>query len=129
MFSSSWRHLHIRQYNGTSLQAIYRFDIAAKVPIHGEISYVELANLCGIYEPDLRRILRFAMSFYHAFTESRKGYVSHTSVSRAIVEKAGVKDALGVMFDECWQSYAHVILRHLESERKFFYVLISPTDR
>ena len=96
------------QYNGTSLQAIYRFDIAAKVPIHGEISYVELAELCGIHEPDLRRILRFAMSFYHAFTESRKGFVSHTSVSRAIVERAGVKDALGVMFDECWQSYAHV---------------------
>lgn len=39
--------------NGSSLQAIYRFDIANKVPIHGDISYEELTKLCQIRESDL----------------------------------------------------------------------------
>jgi len=34
--------------------------------------------------------------------------VAHTAASRSIVERPGVKDALGVMFDECWQGYARV---------------------
>lgn len=96
------------QYNGTSLQAIYRFDIASKVPMYDEISFVELARLCDIYEPDLRRILRFAMCYHHCFREPRKGFVAHTATSRSIIERPGVKDALGVMFDECYQSYARV---------------------
>jgi len=96
------------QYNGTSLQAIYKFDIANKVPIRGEISFVELARLCDIYEPDLRRILRFAMCYYHCFQEPRKGFVTHTATSKSIAERPGVKDALGVMFDECYQSFARV---------------------
>ena len=78
------------------------------MPIHGEISFVELAKLCDIYEPDLRRILRFAMCYFRAFREPRKGFVSHTATSRSIAESPGVRDALGVMFDECWQSYARV---------------------
>ena len=78
--------------------------------MRGDISFVDLARLCGMYEPDLRRTLRFAMCYHHAFAEHRKGYVSHSAVSRAIVEKKGAKDALGVMFDECWQSYARVSL-------------------
>ena len=96
------------RYNGTSLQAIYKFDIAKKVPIHSEISFTELAELCDINEPDLRRILRFAMCYYHCFREPRKGFVAHTATSRSIVEREGVKDALGVMFNKCWQSYARV---------------------
>ncbi len=34
--------------------------------------------------------------------------MAHTAASRSIVERPGVKDALGVMFDECWQGYARV---------------------
>ena len=94
------------KYNATSLQAIHKLDVAAKVPLSGDISYTELASLCGIYEPDLKRILRFAMCYYHAFREPRKGFVSHTAASRAILESQGVRDAMGVMFDECWQAYS-----------------------
>lgn len=97
------------QYNATSLQSVYKLDIARKVPMDGEISFTELASRCDIYEPDLKRILRFAMCYYHAFREPRKGFVSHTAVSRAIVESQGVRDALGVMFDECWPAYAKVL--------------------
>jgi hypothetical protein len=78
------------------------------VPIHGEIAFTELAKLCDIYEPDLRRILRFAMCYHRCFREPRKGFVAHTATSRSIVERPGVEDTLGVMFDECWQSYARV---------------------
>ena len=78
------------------------------MPIRGEISFTDLAPLCDIYEPDLRRILRFAMCYYYAFREPRKGYVSHTATSRAIAENESVRDAVGVMFDEFWQAQARV---------------------
>lgn len=48
-----WSKLNLCQMNGSSLQAIYRFDIANKVPIHGDISYEELTKLCQIRESDL----------------------------------------------------------------------------
>jgi len=78
------------------------------VPLHGEISFADLALRCDIHEPDLRRLLRFAMCYHRCFREPRKGFVAHTAASRSIVERPGVKDALGVMFDECWQGYARV---------------------
>ncbi|KAL9005491.1 MAG: hypothetical protein Q9188_001728 [Gyalolechia gomerana] len=78
------------------------------VPMKGEVSYNKLAQLCGIYEPDLRRILRFAMCYHRTFREPRKGFVAHNATSRVIVEKDGVRDALGVMFDESYQSFARV---------------------
>ena len=90
------------KYYATSLQAIYSYDVASKVPLDGDISFVELGKLCDVYTPDLKRILRFAMCYYHAFREPRKGYVCHTASSRAIVESQSVKDELGIMFEECW---------------------------
>jgi len=77
----------------------------AKCRICDDIPFVELAKLCDIYEPDLRRILRFAMCYQHCFREPRNGFLAHTATSRSIIERPGVKDALGVVFDECYQSY------------------------
>lgn len=94
--------------NATSLQAIYKYDIASKVPIHGKISFLDLASKCDIYELDLRRILRFAMVHHRVFIEPEKGFVAHTAASRILAENSGVYDGLGVMFDECWQSMAQV---------------------
>lgn len=48
------------------------------------------------------------MCYHRTFREPRKGFVAHTAASRSIVEKAGIRDTLGVMFDEGWQSYARV---------------------
>lgn len=89
---------------------IYRFDIASKVPIHGhgQIAYEELARLGDMYEPDLRRILRFAICYHRAFCEPRKGFVAHTAASRSIVENSGIRETLGVMFDGSWQAYSRV---------------------
>ena len=98
------------QINAVSLEAIYKYDIASKIPIHGEISVVELAKLCDIYEPDLRRILRFAISHHRVFQEPRKGIVTHSAASRRLAEDSAARDGLGLQFDDAWQSFARVSL-------------------
>ncbi|KAL6715591.1 hypothetical protein ACLMJK_006552 [Lecanora helva] len=95
--------------NATSLQAIYKYDIVSKVPIHGEISFRDLAVSCNICEPDLIRILRFAMIHHRVFTEPRKGFVAHTAASCKLVEDRGHYDRLGMMYDELWQGMAQTV--------------------
>lgn len=95
--------------NGVSLQAIYKYDIASHVPIHGEISFSDLARKCGMTETNLRRIVRFAIAYHRVFREPRKGHVSHSAASRKLAEDANAKAGLGYMFDEVWQSFAHTI--------------------
>ena len=97
------------QLNGVSLQAIYKYDIASHVPIHGEISFPNLATRCGLSETNLRRIVRFAIAYHRVFQETRKGHVSHSAASRKLAEDANAKACLGYMFDEVWQSFAHTI--------------------
>ena len=94
--------------NGCSLQAIYRFDIATKLPLHGDISYVDLAKLCQIHERDLRRILRFSMAFHRIFRESKKGFVAHTAASRQLAENPDLRDTLGMWYEDCWPSMVQV---------------------
>ena len=98
----------ILQLNGTSLQAIYRYDIATKVPLTGKIAFAELSQSCGLQEVDVRRILRFAMSWHRCFCEPELGFVAHTAASRKLAEDSLMRDGLGLMFDECWPSYARV---------------------
>ena len=97
------------QLNGVSLQAIYKYDIASHVPIHGEISFPNLATKCGLSETNLRRIVRFAIAYHRVFQEPRKGHVSHSAASRKLAEDANAKACLGYMFDEVWQSFAHTV--------------------
>ncbi|KAL8910059.1 MAG: hypothetical protein Q9171_004613 [Xanthocarpia ochracea] len=95
--------------NAVSLEAIYRYDIANKVPLGGEISFDELSLLCDMYEPDLRRILRFAIVHHRVFCEHRKGWISHSAASRTLAEDSLQQDALGLHFDDGWQSSAKVL--------------------
>ncbi|PQE13898.1 O-methyltransferase protein [Rutstroemia sp. NJR-2017a BBW] len=106
-------------YDGVSLQAIYRYDIASKVPIHGEISYEDLSVKCGLSVVNLRRILRFAMAWNRCFTEPRKGFVAHSAASRVLVDNPMARSGLGFMFEECWQAFAHTldaVKQHGENE-------------
>lgn len=91
-----------------SLQAIYKYDIASKVPVHGEISFTDLARDCNIDEVNLRRILRFAMAFHHVFQEPRKGMVAHSAASRKLAEDPLALAMAGYMYDEVWPSFAKV---------------------
>ena len=91
-----------------SLQAIYKYDIASKVPVHGEISFADLARACSIDEVNLRRVLRFAMAFHHVFQEPRKGMVAHSAASRMLAEDPLALAMVGFMYDEVWPSFAKV---------------------
>ena len=90
------------------MQTIYKYNIPSKVPLAGEISFVELAAKCEMYEPDLRRILRFAMVYHRVFQEHNVGFVAHTAASRRLAENPHAMDALGSQYDEVWQAFAHV---------------------
>ncbi|KAF7945255.1 hypothetical protein EAE96_010033 [Botrytis aclada] len=95
--------------NPTSLQAIYRFDIARKVPVGGEIAFKDLAKQCDLYEPDLRRIIRFAISFHRLFQESCRGFVTHSAASRKLAEDQNFHDALGLVFNEFVPAYGRTV--------------------
>lgn len=107
--SSSALAAHSRQLNGTSLQVIYKYDLAAKVPFHGEISFAHLANLSGLQEVDIWRVVRFASSDRRVFQEKRASFVSHSAASKYLAESDEARAALGFMFDECYQSFAHTV--------------------
>lgn len=97
------------QSNFTSLQAIYRFRIATKFPVGAEISFLELANACGLYEHDLRRIIRYAIVHHRCFIEPRKGVVAHSAVSRRIAECPFIQDIMGLTYEECYPAHAKAV--------------------
>lgn len=92
----------------SSLQAINRYNIASKFPLHEEISYERLAERCGILEHDLRRILRYAMTFHRVFQEPRKGFVAHTAASKLLAEDPLIREGVALRCDECWPACARV---------------------
>lgn len=92
--------------NMSSLQAISRFDIASKFPIHEDISYKQLAERCGILEHDLKRCLRYAMTFHRVFREPRKNFVAHTAASRLLAEDRVTFEGVRLRCNECWPACA-----------------------
>ena len=94
------------QYNGTSLQVISRHDIARKVPIEGSISFSDLAEATDIQVNDLKRIMRFAMSFHRLFTEPTEGFVAHSAGSKMLASEELVRCGLGQSFDTFYGSFA-----------------------
>ncbi|KAL9038992.1 MAG: hypothetical protein Q9214_005058 [Letrouitia sp. 1 TL-2023] len=85
---------------------IYKYNIPAKVPLGGEISFSDLAASCDLYEPDLRRILRFAMAYHRVFQERTPGFVAHSAASRRLIDFPLAMDGLGAQFDEAYQAFA-----------------------
>lgn len=102
------RSLPFSKFNATSLEAISRHDMARKVPVGGSITFQELADQCGLHETDVRRIVRFAIAHHFVFREPSKGVVAHSAASRRLVDDQGARDGLGVMFDDCYQSFGKV---------------------
>lgn len=94
--------------NATSLEAIYRWDIARHVPFDGDISFVELGRHINMSETNVRRIIRFAITWHRIFREPRPGFVAHSAASRLLVTDESSFDALGMMFDESVQAFARV---------------------
>ncbi|KAF2873316.1 O-methyltransferas-like protein [Massariosphaeria phaeospora] len=95
--------------NATSAQAIHRYDIPAKVPLGREISFKDLAEKCGLHEPDLRRIIRFAITYHRLFQEKRDGFVSHSATSRWLAENPVAMDGVGLIHDTFYRSFAWTV--------------------
>lgn len=95
--------------DASSLEAIYRWNIPSKVPLDGgHISFSALAEQCSMYEPNLRRILRYAIIYHRVFQEPRPGFVAHSAASALLVKDPAAFDALGTMYDESWQAATRV---------------------
>ena len=99
----------MQKLNGSSLQMISRWDLANKIPIHGQVSFSELAQQCDICEPDMRRILRYAMVHHRLFCEPRTGFVAHTIASRKLKDEPLLRDGLWLLSDMAFQSYPRTI--------------------
>lgn len=100
--------VNVEQYNGASLQVIYKYKIATKVPLDREISFAELAAQCNLYEPDLRRIVRFAIAHHRVFNEPKRGLITHSAASLQLALKPDVQDGVGLIYDDFYQSFARV---------------------
>ena len=61
-----------------------------------------------MYEPNIRRILRYAILYHRVFQEPRPGFVAHSAASALLAKDPAAFDALGLLFDETWQAFARV---------------------
>lgn len=90
------------------MQAISRFKIASSFPVHSKATFAQISEACGLNEPDVRRLLRHAMT-KHIFREPRKGVVVHTAASRLLAEDEQILDWVGASTDELWQAAAQTV--------------------
>lgn len=95
--------------NGTSIQAISRYNLAKKVPINGTIAYMQLAKMSNISEVDVRRLLRYAMVHHRMFCEPTIGHVAHTAASRLLAEDKSVQREVDMLVNNVWPSYARTV--------------------
>ncbi|KAI4234726.1 MAG: hypothetical protein LQ349_003616 [Xanthoria aureola] len=82
-----------------SLQAVYRYEIDQKLDVTEELSFETLSSRCGLNVIDLRRILRYAMTYF-LFREPRPGFVAHTSLSKALAQDVRLRNYIGVACEE-----------------------------
>lgn len=94
---------------------MYKFNVAAKIPLDGEKSFKEIADAIGVDEDRTRRFLRFAMT-NGLFKETRPGFVAHTGISAVLAnEQIGIKDMVGHAIDDTFPASS----KFVESMEKF----------
>lgn len=94
--------------NMAPLHAIVHFSLATLIPLDTSMSFADLAILVPLHEHDVRRIIRYAIAHHRVFCEPRPGFVAHSAASRVLAESSGIRDALGMLFDESWPAFAKV---------------------
>ena len=72
-----------------------------------EATYAELAERCHLNEPDLRHLVRHAIS-NRIFKEVRKGVVAHTAISKLMAEDPLLQDYIGVGSEKVWGATVEV---------------------
>lgn len=83
-----------------NLQAICHFGIATKFPENKDgTTYKELSEISGLREPDVRRILRGAMT-NHVFKEEPLGVVKHTAASNMLAKNPLMRQWIGMYAED-----------------------------
>jgi hypothetical protein len=91
------------------MHAISKWDIATKIPVGGEVSFADLAQQCEVHETDMRRILRYGMTFHRLFCEPRPGYVAHSLASRLLAEEPLLRQGLWLLGEDSFCSNKYVV--------------------
>ncbi|OAG06626.1 putative O-methyltransferase [Paraphaeosphaeria sporulosa] len=91
-----------------SIKFINQYQVASKIQADEEVSYEELAQRCNVQVDAIRRLLRLAIAF-HIFRETSNGSVSHSAVSRCMLEMPLVNDWIGHFCDEVWPASPHTV--------------------
>ena len=81
--------------------------MASAVPLNGQISFEELAKVCGIAKNDAERFLRVAIA-RHIFQEPILGYIAHTAASRMLLDNPMLEAWILNIAQEFWPSLARV---------------------
>ncbi|KAF2678003.1 putative O-methyltransferase [Lentithecium fluviatile CBS 122367] len=100
-----FNHQHNRLVH---LKLISHFDLANKIPIHGEISFKNLAATVGVDRAALIRILHLGI-VCHMFKEPRLGMIAHSTASRQIAEDPLAASWVGANVDEMWPAPAKTV--------------------
>lgn len=90
-----------------SLQAIYHYRIAHAFPVGSEATFQQISEICRVNEPDVRRILRYAIA-HRVFREVRKGVVVHTGASQLLAQNRPLESWVGACVEEMWPSAVRV---------------------
>lgn len=91
-----------------SLQLISRFEIAKKVPVHGETTFAALAASTGVDHGALCTILRHGIA-HRVFKEPRPGVIEHSAASRQLADDPRFASWLACAVDEMWPAAEKVV--------------------
>lgn len=92
----------IQCHDSASLHAIYKFDMAAQVPVGGETSFADIAKAIGVDEDRTQRVLKLAIT-NGLFKETQPGVVTHTGMSALMAQNImSVKAVVGHVIDDIY---------------------------
>ena len=94
--------------NAAALSVIHRFNVAQHVPLKGQVSLEELAQVVGVPWRDLKTVLRLAMTDY-VFHEPLPGMVAHTAASRLLLENPLIRAWIDIGVEEMFPAAAKVL--------------------
>ncbi|KAL8635590.1 MAG: hypothetical protein Q9228_006931 [Teloschistes exilis] len=116
----------VDKHNLITLELINHYSIASHVPLDGQISFQELAQLCDLPCDLLTRILHQSMT-YNVFCEPEIGFIAHTPISKIIPSYSALLD---YQFKICLPSAMHLVesLRQPPGQKKTPFQIAQNTD-
>jgi hypothetical protein len=106
-----------------NLHAIYKFRLPNLVPIDGDISYQELAQLVKVDEDRIRRIARYAIT-KHIFKEVKGQKLAHTATSRMLAQSPMMMEWIGMVCEEMWPAATQVCLSHIYCDQRCMMLIV-----